>query len=419
MGIGYACLALGVPGTQIKSCRFEKAVDEKLVELINSNLNALKNILEYNKANGINLFRISSDIIPFASHAFFSLPWRHLFREELLSIGNMVKNAGMRVSMHPGQYTVLNSNQPSVVQRAVDDLVYHADFLGSLGVDGTNKIVLHIGGVYGDKKQSLQRFISHFHDLPQSVKQRLCIENDDRLFTIGDAIKTGSELSLPVVFDTLHHSVNPSDAGKDIYSWISEAKKTWKTKDGKQKIHYSQQDEQKGRGAHSASITAKDFVEFYNGLEDKDTDIMLEVKDKNLSAIKCMLCVSGNKRIGDLEKEWSRYKYTVLAKNPSGYQAIRQLLKDKFAYPAVFFYEIIDKSLAMPEVREYEQNAALHIWGYFKKTASEKEKQRFLKLLNDYMHGKTTLQAVKNFLLRLAAQFNEQYLLNAYYFYKL
>ena len=81
--------------------------------------------------------------------------------------------------MHPGQYTVLNSLSESVVENAVDDLKYHAYFLDCLGMDESCKIVQHIGGVYGDKKQAINRFIVNYKRLDESIKKRLIIENDD------------------------------------------------------------------------------------------------------------------------------------------------------------------------------------------------------------------------------------------------
>ena len=111
------------------------------------------------------------------------------------------------------------------------------------------------------------------------------------------------------------------------------------------KIHYAQQARSKKPGSHSGSIRIDEFLEFYKGLSQVPLDIMLEVKDKNLSAVKCINCTSINGKIGDLEDEWSRYKYIVLERLPENYIKIRKLLKDKSAYPAVAFYRLIDEAL--------------------------------------------------------------------------
>lgn len=294
MSIGYACLIVGVPTTNQKSCMLKNASEAKLRELIASNLNALENIIDYNIKNNIRLFRISSGLIPFGSSPVNSLLWWDIFASEFLTIGGKIKNCGMRVSMHPGQYTVLNSPDDEVVKRAIEDLKYHARVLDSLRVGVENKIVLHIGGIYNNKQQAIQRFIANYKLLDDSVKQRLVFENDDKSYNICDVLEIGALLKVPVVFDNLHNEINSCDKQKSDSYWITECSKTWQEKDGKQKIHYSQQDPEKKPGSHSGSICISEFLAFYEKLSTKDLDIMLEVKDKNLSAVKCINATSVN-----------------------------------------------------------------------------------------------------------------------------
>ncbi len=360
INIGYACLALGIPNTAMKTCRLENATPERLETLTAGNLNALENLIRYNAHNGIRLFRISSDLVPFGSHPSKPFAWQDAFASRLSDIGRLIKASSMRVSMHPGQYTVLNSTNPVVVERAIDDLVYHERVLSSLQTDSASKIVLHIGGVFGNKKEALQRFCTHFAYLDDAVKRRLVIENDDRYFHVGDVLETAEKLKIPMVFDNLHHQINGYGA-KNPYEWIDLCRTTWRSMDGTQKIHYAQQDETKRPGAHSKTIRVSAFLDFAQQLKDERIDIMLEVKDKNLSAVKCALCLEQNGCITTLEKQWRLYKYLVLEKNPSGYSAIRELLKDKSAYPAAAFFEIIDASLGMQENKGFAVNAAARL----------------------------------------------------------
>jgi UV DNA damage endonuclease len=298
MNIGYACLALGVPGTDFRRCMQKNANDERLIELIAHNLNSLETIFDYNIKNKIKLFRISSDLIPFASSPVNMLPWWDLFEIQLSLIGDKLKMGGLRVSMHPGQYTVLNSPDESVVKRAVDDLNYHAKVLDALKTGPESKIVLHVGGIYGDKVQAIKRFKENYLSLDPSIKKRLVIENDDKAYTIEDVVRIGNDLGIPVVFDNLHHRVNPpknvsDEVIADEYTWIAKAGKTWKDADGRQKIHYSQQEPMKRQGAHSATIHTDEFLVFYHSIKMKKIDVMLEVKDKNLSAVKCLGLLQG------------------------------------------------------------------------------------------------------------------------------
>ena len=410
MNIGYACLTLGVPDTQMKSLRLSGAAPDKLAAVIAHNLRALEAQLAYNIRSGIKLFRISSDIIPFASHPQVRFDWCGEFETQLKALGGMIAQSGMRVSMHPGQYTVLNARDADVAARAVEDLAYHAGFLDALGTGSAHKIVLHIGGVYNDKKQSLQRFKTHFSYLDDSVRHRLVIENDDRHFHIGDVLDTASALGIPAVFDNLHHLVN-SCGGTDA-QWIATCRPTWT--DSRQKIHYSQQSADKRPGAHSPTVRVRELLNFCGALPDRNIDVMLEVKDKNLSAVKCLLCTAEKKEISRLENEWSRYKYLVLEHDPRGYQQIRQLLKNKSAYPAAEFYEIVEQALTQPFSFGHAQNAAMHVWGYFKDIADAKEKALFEKL--SQTADEESLKRAKRLLCKLAYKYNSEYLKASYYF---
>ena len=416
MSIGYACLTVGVPDTDIKGCLLKNAGEERLAELIRHNLTSLMNITEYNDANGIRLFRISSDIIPFGSGQISPLPWADLFREELSAVGERIKKAGIRVSMHPGQYTVLNSPEKQVAERAAEDLRYHAAFLDSLGADSAGKIILHVGGVYGDKKAAVLRFSERYRDLDESIRRRLVIENDDRSYHIGDVLELGAHLGIPVVYDSLHNRVNGCDASKSDADWIAQCAPTWGEKDGRQKVHYSQQATGKSAGSHSESIAADEFLDFFSSLGENRPDIMLEVKDKNLSAVKCINCTAQPGNISMLELEWSRYKYAVLETSPSDYQKIRELLKDKFSYPAIAFYRLIEHARAQEAAPGNAVNAALHVWGYFKNVAADEEKKRFSGLLQDYEKNGLSTGKIKRFLLGLAEKYGQEYLLHSYYF---
>lgn len=416
MSIGYACLTIGVPSSQMKSCRMDNATEDRLFELITHNLNALENIIDYNVESGVKLFRVSSDIIPFGSSPVNTLDWWDLFEPQFTIIADKIQKNGIRISVHPGQYTVLNSPNEDVVSRAIKDLDYHAQLLRSLGGGPENKIVLHIGGVYGDKERAIKRFVESYDQLGDQIKEHLVIENDDRSYTIKDVLEIGESKGIPVVFDNLHHHVNKSHPEHDDTYWINRASKTWKAKDGKQKIHYSQQDPDKRPGGHSATIKVNEFMDYYDAISGGDLDIMLEVKDKNLSAIKCINSTTGEKKINKLEQEWSRYKYSVLEKAPASYAAIRQLLKDKDSYPATEFYSLIEEAMENEYTIGNHVNGLLHVWGYFKKPASEKEKKRFLDHIKQYQEDKIPLTRVKNMLRRLAIKYNKTYLLDSYYF---
>lgn len=418
MRIGYACLAVGVPGTALRTCRQSNADEATLTAVIEHNLASLRQMVLYNIEQKIGLYRISSDIIPFGSSPVNQLPWQALYAEQLSGIGDLIRHSRMRVSMHPGQYTIINARDTDVVGRAIADLRYHAGFLDALGVGSDNKIILHIGGIYGDRMAALERFAIQYDQLDHSVRRRLVIENDERLFTVEDALALHRRIGVPVVFDNLHHTLNRCDAASREPAadrdWIMACRSTWQPADGPQKIHYSQQEPGKRPGAHSDTIAAQAFMADMASLPD-DLDVMIEVKDKNLSAVKCTNCLRPDGPITDLEKEWARYKYEVLEHAPAIYQAIRVMLKDKSAWPAPAFYALIEAAQKEPITIGHAVNAAQHVWGYLRKAAGPQEIKAFEQYLARFSSGRLSREALIRLLCRIAMKQDQPYLTQSLY----
>lgn len=413
MSIGYACLNMGVPNTKFKSCILKNANEENLRDLIKWNLNVINNMLDYLIKNDIKMFRLSSDIIPFASHPINTIKWEKEFSKELNKLGKKAIENNIRLSMHPGQYTVINSPDKLVVERAIKDLEYHTKFLDSLGLNKEHKVILHIGGIYHDKEEAINRFILEYRKLKKNIKDRLVIENDDKQYNISDVLKISEQENIPVVFDNLHHEIN-IDNTLSINEWLKKCSKTWKKEDGKQKTHYSQQAISQRVGSHSKTINLDLFLDYYNSLENKNIDIMLEVKDKNLSAIKVNNTIARNE-IKYLEEEWAKYKYLVLENSPKIYNKIRNLLKDKNEYPVIDFYNFIQEASECEFNKEYAINAADHVWGYFKDKEDSKTKEKFEKSKESIIKKNNSLQT-KRFLYNLSKKYEDKYLLNSYYF---
>ncbi|MBZ9624279.1 UV DNA damage repair endonuclease UvsE [Clostridium sp. FP2] len=413
MKIGYACIPLTIDARTNRRLTLKNFSEKMLLEVLEQNLIDLRQILENNEKYNIKLFRISSDIVPLGSHSINEIPWHKYFQNELNEIGEYIKKCGMRVSMHPGQYTVLNAEKEDIVEKAIKDLEYHARFLDALGVDGENKIILHIGGGYGDKVSAMNRFIENFKRLSLSVKNRLVIENDDRTFNINDLLFVSAEINIPVIFDNLHHECN-HEMEIPIKEIMNRVAKTWKEEDGNPKVHYSQQDLRKHVGAHSNTIIIKDFLEYYEEVKEFNIDIMLEVKDKDVSAIKCNLVVSNmNKKLKHVitEKQWAKYKYLLMERNYKYYKECSRLVKENCNIQQ--FYEYTDEVMNFPVENGSFINTCEHVWGYVKSSASDKEHAHFRKLIMDLEHK----EKVKIYLKKLCDKYNAGYMLNSYYFH--
>ncbi len=196
--------------------------------------------------------------------------------------------------MHPDQFIVLNSTKDDVVERSIAELDYHADVLDLLGLDSTHKIQLHVGGVYGDKKKSKDRFVRRYEQLDVKIKKRLVIENDDTSYTLKDCLDINNMCGIPVLFDTFHHQVN--DSGEEISEALELVSKTWDEKDGLPMIDYSSQEPDEKEGKHAESIDEDDFRKFIKTSRPYDFDMMLEIKDKEKSALKAVDIISSDDR---------------------------------------------------------------------------------------------------------------------------
>lgn len=414
--VGYACQNMDVEQDVYRTCRIDRFNDEIGHELIAHNLNVLEGMIDYNIAHGLKMFRITSSLIPFASNLQVNtINWRHDFSAQLARIRDKIVTNHIRISVHPGQYTVLNSLNDAVIERSMLELEYHVDILESLGGTTNSKMIIHVGGIFGDKAEAINRFINTCNTrLSERVRRHLIIENDDRLYHVEDVLYIANHTGLPMVFDNLHNACNPGPSNWSEREILRRAFATWTKEDGRPKIHYSQQDENKRMGAHTYTINAETFYHFFQPLQDLSFDIMLEVKDKNRSAIKISVLLSNDFKAA--EKEWSRYKYLVLEKSQNAYLEIRNLLKDKEHFSVLGFYKLIDDALLLKEDKGSQINAFEHVWGYFKKQASDKEKNIYKQLLADYKKGTIDRQKVKNYLKKLAIKYHESYLLNSYYF---
>jgi UV DNA damage endonuclease len=283
MKIGYACINLSLDCRSSRTFRLKSYSAENMERTVAGNLSCLQEQLRFNLEHDIYYFRISSDLIPFASHPVCNYPWQKRFKGEFEVIGGFIAEHAMRVTMHPDQFILINALDEGIHERSVAELVYHAQVLDLMGLDTSHKIQIHVGGVYGDKDASASRFVSRYKKLPARVRKRLVVENDERSYGIGDCLEVNARTGVPVVFDTLHHRAN--NRGEDLREALAAAGYTWRVKDGLPMVDYSSQKEGGKLGAHAYALDAGDFRSFLKTASGLDFDIMLEVKNKERSAL--------------------------------------------------------------------------------------------------------------------------------------
>jgi len=300
MRIGYPCINTTIGCKSSRTFRLKSYSEERLRKTVENNLWCLGKILRFNVKHHILFFRITSDLVPFASHPICKFDWQGYFKKEFKAIGDFIKSHGIRISMHPDQFTLINSLDNRVFENSVRELVYHAQVLDLMELDTNAKIQIHVGGVYGDKEKSMRTFVERFEKIDEIVKRRLVIENDDRRHSLRDCLKISAETGIPVLFDVFHHEIN--NFGETIRESFGLFAKTWKERDGLPMIDYSSQRKGEREGKHIETI---DLVKFGNFLEETkpfDFDIMLEIKDKEKSALKAIKVASQDDRLIDVTK---------------------------------------------------------------------------------------------------------------------
>ena len=285
MRLGYACMNVTLQ-SKMRTCRLatvEKEGMEKVKELTLHNLSQVLSILKWNVENDILFFRVSSDIVPFGSHPV--LTWDWWTDKDVLFITNEIfllqEQYKMRLSMHPGQYTILNSPNPKVVKNAIAELEYHNTLMELIGA---KDMIIHTGGAYGDKVSAIGRFIEQYDGLSESIKEKLRIENDDKVFDAEDVLTISAQCGVSVCFDIHHHYCNHAKL-ENTAGLIQRVIQTWEGR-GIPKMHISSGKTSKTDHAHHDYILEEDFHSFVQLLDGNDVDIMVEAKKKELAVLR-------------------------------------------------------------------------------------------------------------------------------------
>jgi UV DNA damage endonuclease len=277
MKLGYACINLSLKRTfrTLRLATLQAQGTAYLQLLVNENMHLLADILRWNREHQIMMYRLSSELVPFGSHDAVDL--LALDFPEQQEIARLAQ--GMRLSTHPGHFT-LPSAQGAIWEKSRRDLDYHWTLTNILGIEGD--IVLHGGGVYGERATTAQRIKRNLLSLPPEIFRRVRLENDERAWSVGHLLPICEEIGVPLIVDGLHHQLNGEVPLADL-PW-DRILATWHGLTPK--LHYSEQDPAKRPGAHSSYVDAYAFQQFVASIHMPAYDVMLECKAKEQALLK-------------------------------------------------------------------------------------------------------------------------------------
>ena len=295
MELGYACINMtlseNTPKITTNRSMIKKTFQAKGLEYAGElglkNAKDLLHILKWNKENGINFFRLSSDFFPWASnYKFEELPQFNSIKAELEKSGKFAIDNGIRITSHPGPFNVLVSPREHVVENTITDLEIHGRVFDLMGLSQTpyNKLNIHCNGVYGDKISAMDRFCKNFKRLSLSVQSRLTVENDDKasMYSVKDLMYIHERIGIPIVFDYHHHKFNTGGLSEE--EALKLAMSTWP--DGiKPAVHYSE-----SKALHEENDKIKpqahsDYINELPNLYGMDVAVMVEAKAKELAIL--------------------------------------------------------------------------------------------------------------------------------------
>lgn len=287
----------------------EVARGQAFVEALGlANARDLAKLIRWNDKFGIKFMRLSSEMFPFASHKEYGYKLAPFASDALGEAGWVIAQLGHRVSVHPGQFTQLGSPKNEVVEASYRDLEYHSEMLQLLNLppqqDRDAVMILHMGGVFGDKAATLDRFRENYARLSQDIKNRLVLENDDVSWSVHDLLPICEELNIPLVLDYHHHNIifdadRLREGTQDIMGLYPRIAATWARKNITQKMHYSEPEAsaitpRQRRKHNDRVVTLPPCI--------PTMDLMIEAKDKEQAVFELMRTfkLPGHELINDL-----------------------------------------------------------------------------------------------------------------------
>ncbi|WP_404452082.1 UV DNA damage repair endonuclease UvsE [Virgibacillus necropolis] len=291
--LGYVAMSVHVqnasPSKTMTYTNFAKHEDKdaatrKLVKLAETNLHNCLRLLRHNVAHDIDFFRLSSKLVPLATHPELK-GWNYIqsIQPSLEKIREfLIEHPEIRVDFHPDHFVLLNSPGKDVLKNSIKTLRMHFELLEGMGIDHRHRCVLHVGGGYGDKEKALEQFIQNWALVSSDLQRMIILENDDKVFTVSETLYLCEKLAIPMVFDYHHHLANHAESDNWHEDW-KRVVKTWKSSKLPVKMHISSPKSEKQFRAHSDYVDSAMFMDFLQKVKGSvpQIDCMIEAKQKD------------------------------------------------------------------------------------------------------------------------------------------
>ncbi|MEM1903155.1 MAG: UV DNA damage repair endonuclease UvsE [Pyrobaculum sp.] len=275
MGVGFFCSTHDGRLNTNRTFRLRNLTWERVRETTLKNLSDFVKLLEISRKMGFSVFRLGSGVVPYASHSSFQKEWAKALAGEIKAVGEVARKLGVRVTMHPGQYVVLNSKRVEVVENSLAELRYHFWLLDTMGLGPESVVVIHIGGGYGNKRDGAKRFVEVLEE-NKWLRRRLAIENDERIYTAAEVLEIAETLGVAMVFDYHHHRLNPSKVD------FSRVEATWRGV--RPEVHISSGDGPR----HEDYVRPRDWLGLLEIVGDAEVDVIVEAKKKEVAAMRLL-----------------------------------------------------------------------------------------------------------------------------------
>jgi UV DNA damage endonuclease len=260
--LGYACLNTNLRDDGVFSSRGIilknanlKGVSE-LQRLVLLNIEDTKTILHWNEEHGIRSFRLTSVILPHYTQPNLDFKWDMEFADGALrSLGDLARKYSMRITTHPDHFSYqISSLRPEVVRHAIEDLKMHDEILTRMGMDSESVMTVHGPAPLGDKLAALERWEAAYKSLPDGVRHRLVLENDEFTWGVAELLPVCERNNVPFVLDWFHNSVS-RDRVEITDELLERILATWKCRGLRPLMHYSEQDPDNRVGSHSQTVS--------------------------------------------------------------------------------------------------------------------------------------------------------------------